>query len=73
MYVCLCMGVSDREIKKLVREGACTVDEVMRCSGAGTRCGTCVAEIAGLVGEKISGPVNAPRCRLEVLPSGAAA
>jgi bacterioferritin-associated ferredoxin len=72
MYVCLCMGVSDREIKKLVGEGARSVDEIMRCSGAGTRCGSCIGEIAGMVGEK-TGPVGAARCRLVMCPSSTAA
>jgi bacterioferritin-associated ferredoxin len=49
MYVCLCMGVSDKEIQDLVASGADTVTEVMRCSGAGTRCGTCRPTIAKLV------------------------
>ena len=48
MYVCLCTGVSDRDIKKLVSKGVCSVSEVMECTGACTRCGSCVPEIAGL-------------------------
>jgi bacterioferritin-associated ferredoxin len=72
MYVCLCMGVSDREIKQLVCEGVRSVDEVMRCSGAGTRCGTCIAEIAGLVGER-PGPMSSSRRQLTMCPSSNAA
>jgi bacterioferritin-associated ferredoxin len=42
MIVCLCRGVSDREIDEAVRRGARSVDEVSReCAGAGDCCGTC--------------------------------
>ena len=51
MYVCLCKGVSDKDIKHLVSAGACSVEEIMRCTGAGTGCGSCVGEIDELVGE----------------------
>jgi bacterioferritin-associated ferredoxin len=49
MYVCLCMGVSDGEIKDAIREGACSVHEVMECTGAGTGCGSCRSTIHELV------------------------
>jgi len=49
MYVCLCMGVTDREIKDAVRDGACSVPEVMECTGAGTQCGSCRPSIHEVV------------------------
>jgi bacterioferritin-associated ferredoxin len=74
MYVCLCKGVSDRAIKKLVDEGVSSVAEVMRCTGAGTKCGSCISEIACLVeDEGEGGPAGSPRRTLPVVPSGAAA
>jgi len=66
------MGVSDKEIKKVVNSGACSVDEVMRCTGAGTRCGTCVAEIASFV-EEPSAPASAARRFLPICSSSNAA
>jgi bacterioferritin-associated ferredoxin len=51
MYVCLCMGVSDREIRRAIRDGACSTPEVMACTGAGTRCGSCRPSIVELVKE----------------------
>lgn len=50
MYVCLCMGVTDRVIKELAREGACP-DEIAACTGAGSRCGTCVSTLRAIVHE----------------------
>jgi bacterioferritin-associated ferredoxin len=51
MYVCLCLGVTDREVQQAIREGACTVAEVARCSGAGSRCGGCHSSIAAMLAE----------------------
>jgi bacterioferritin-associated ferredoxin len=67
MYVCLCIGVTDRDIKTVLKEGACTVSEVMRCSGAGTRCGSCVPAIAGIVSAS-SGEAPASRRALQMAP-----
>ena len=49
MYVCLCTGVTEAMIRETMREGACSVEEVMLCTGAGTCCGSCVATIEELV------------------------
>ena len=45
MLVCLCHGVSERDVTKAVRSGARTVEEVGRTCGAGTDCGTCVKDL----------------------------
>ena len=34
MYVCLCKGISDRDIKQLVSAGPCSVEEIMRAQRA---------------------------------------
>jgi bacterioferritin-associated ferredoxin len=41
MIVCVCKAVSDRDIAKAVCAGAKCLDDVTRCTGAGTGCGTC--------------------------------
>lgn len=41
MYVCLCKGVTDRDIRKAVAEGASSLREVRDCTGAMTQCGRC--------------------------------
>ncbi|NUQ78659.1 MAG: (2Fe-2S)-binding protein [Polyangiaceae bacterium] len=68
MYVCLCRGISDKEIKQLVNAGVSSVEEIMQCTGAGTCCGTCVPEIAALVEETADRP-SLVRRRLVILPS----
>lgn len=49
MYVCLCMAVRDRDILDAVTEGARTLDEVVRLTGAGTVCGVCQPTVEALV------------------------
>lgn len=45
MLVCHCRGVSDREIKRLVREGASSTREIARATGAGMNCGGCRSNV----------------------------
>lgn len=64
MYVCLCMGVTDRTIEALAREGACA-EEISACTGAGTRCGTCVSTLRAIVHD-VQGDTESHR-RLELI------
>ena len=41
MYVCLCRGITDRDIHKAIREGATTLNDLEYQLGAGTGCGGC--------------------------------
>jgi bacterioferritin-associated ferredoxin len=72
MYVCLCAGVTDGEIKAALRDGAETVEEVMYCTGAGTGCGSCVATIRELVGEGGGGAKSCRRLQILRAESSAA-
>jgi bacterioferritin-associated ferredoxin len=61
MIVCLCHGVTDRDLEKVIEEGASTVEEVGRRCGAGTDCGTCLGELR----ERLAGdadPASAIGC-----------
>lgn len=49
MLVCLCHPLSDRELDKLVQDGADSVEEIGRRCGAGTSCGACRDELAEAV------------------------
>jgi bacterioferritin-associated ferredoxin len=46
MYVCICKAVTERAVKAAIAGGAGSVDEVGRCTGAGTDCGSCRLKIA---------------------------
>ena len=49
MIVCHCAGVTDRAIAELIRNGAASVADIVRRSGAGRCCSPCREEIAALL------------------------
>lgn len=49
MIVCLCRGVSKRQVETAVAKGAATVHEVARACGAGSDCGACQHMLAALI------------------------
>ena len=54
MYVCCCFAVTDSEIEAHIVAGAGTLEAVMSCTRAGTRCGSCRSEIVDLIASKAS-------------------
>ena len=45
VLVCLCHPASDRDIERVIDDGARSVDEIGQRCGAGTGCGACVDEL----------------------------
>ena len=45
MIVCHCRVVSDRDVDSVISEGAHTLSEVCRRTGAGQNCGTCIFSV----------------------------
>ncbi len=41
MYVCLCRGITDRDIRNAIHEGANSLADIEQRLGAGTGCGGC--------------------------------
>jgi bacterioferritin-associated ferredoxin len=60
MIVCVCKRVSDKKILNVIQDGACSVDDVARCCGAGGDCGAC----RRMIGEMILEHHDEPRDRL---------
>ncbi len=55
MYVCVCKAVSDRQIRRAVREdGVVSLRELTREYGLGTCCGKCVPQARELLTETLS-------------------
>ncbi|MGH8444805.1 MAG: (2Fe-2S)-binding protein [Solimonas sp.] len=55
MYVCVCKAVSDRTIRRAIREdGVTSLRELARTHGVGTCCGKCVPDARELLGETLS-------------------
>lgn len=51
MILCLCVGVSDQEFKKLIDAGK-TLEEIQRECGAGLGCGSCVKMLQDVLNEQ---------------------
>ena len=49
MLVCHCNGVSDKTVRRVVREGAQSISEVGRACGAGTCCQGCGPTISRII------------------------
>lgn len=41
MYVCLCQGVTDGQIREAILDGCCSYREVRNATGVATQCGKC--------------------------------
>jgi len=51
MVVCLCQGVSEKNVRASIEEGARTRQQVTEACGAGDGCGTCHRTIKTLIVE----------------------
>jgi bacterioferritin-associated ferredoxin len=51
VIVCLCRGVSERDIRRMVGAGANTAEAIAAACGAGGDCGACRRMVADLVVE----------------------
>ncbi len=65
MIVCHCHGVTDREIRASVQNGARSCADIADCCGASSSCGGCASLVAEIV--------QAERRRLTVVRNDAAA
>ncbi len=44
MYVCICKGVTDKQIQEFRQQGVNTYQQLRECTGVGTQCGKCSTE-----------------------------
>ncbi|MFC5571093.1 bacterioferritin-associated ferredoxin [Lysobacter yangpyeongensis] len=51
MYVCICNGVTDHDIRQAVEAGCRSVAELTMRTGAGATCGSCLDLAAQLMDE----------------------
>ena len=68
MYVCVCNGVTDHEIRQAAAAGCGSMTELTMRTGCGAACGSCVDTAAGLLEEEA-----AARKSTHVLPLADAA
>ncbi len=41
MYVCICHAITEKDVKKAVSQGACTLSMLSEQTQLGTQCGNC--------------------------------
>ena len=54
MYVCICKGITENQIRDAIRGGLCTRKEISRCLKVGTTCGKCNREVRNLLRHSLS-------------------
>jgi bacterioferritin-associated ferredoxin len=52
MYICICHQITDRQIRRVVEQGASTLCEVQRRLPVGGCCGCCVESAKALISEQ---------------------
>lgn len=45
MIICLCEGISETEIKELIKSGASSLEDLRKECGAGGKCGGCLWQL----------------------------
>ncbi len=53
MYICLCKGVTEKQIRNQVLDGAVTYDEIQEHLEVGVCCGTCKDSAQEVIAETI--------------------
>ncbi|KRG71605.1 (2Fe-2S)-binding protein [Pseudoxanthomonas dokdonensis] len=61
MYVCICNGVTEAQIREAAANGCATVAELTMRTGCGSNCGSCLDIAAGML-------APAPSRRESLLP-----
>jgi len=54
MYVCLCTGVTDGQIRDAILEGCCSYREVRQATGVASQCGKCACLAKQVVRETLT-------------------
>ena len=53
MYICLCKGVTERQIRREVCAGGCTLRELSTRLGVAINCGRCACEVQRVLQETL--------------------
>ncbi|MBD1391351.1 (2Fe-2S)-binding protein [Neiella sp. HB171785] len=54
MYVCLCHGITDKDIREAVAGGATRMSEIKRTLKASTQCGSCAMQTAAVLRDELA-------------------
>ena len=69
VLICHCNGVSDRHIRRVVREGAVTASQIALETGAGACCGGCRVAVEEIVHSELAESRTEERLSLRVSPA----
>ena len=53
MYVCVCLAVSDKDVREAIESGCTSRHEVTRACGAGGDCGACHGMIENMIEDHV--------------------
>jgi bacterioferritin-associated ferredoxin len=62
MYVCICNPVSDVEVRRCVRTGACTLSDLKMELGIASQCGMCASAALSIIAEETGNAAPAAQC-----------
>lgn len=54
LYICLCHGITDHQIRECVGQGACSLRDVRERLGVATSCGCCAVTVENVLREMLS-------------------
>lgn len=60
MYVCICKGITDNQIKEAVYSGTTSVKALRRQLGVSSQCGRCAELTQELIDETMTGSIMGP-------------
>jgi len=69
MYICVCKAVTDKAIRNLVADGACSMRELKQCLGVGSQCGKCTPAAQDLLNRSLTEQMRIPCQMLEQRPA----
>lgn len=53
MYICICNGVTDNDIRQAAHNGVSSFRELKKCTGASTQCGKCTSDAKAILNEAL--------------------
>jgi bacterioferritin-associated ferredoxin len=72
MWICLCKGVNDRQIRAAINAGARSPEEIAARCRAATGCGGCLPEVCRLLADHLAAENYFADSRQDLVPAGAA-
>ena len=56
MFICICNGVTESQVRRAIEDGACTVHDLRACLGVAAGCGSCADYAASLISQAQPAP-----------------